>query len=72
MHAKSLQSSRLCEPVDCSLPGSLSMGFSRQAYWRGMPCPPPGDLPDQGSNLCLLHCRRALYPLSHVGSPLGG
>ena len=24
----------------------LSMGFSRQAYWSGLPCPPPGDLPD--------------------------
>ena len=26
----------------------LSMGFSRQEYWRGLPCPPPGDLPDPG------------------------
>ena len=26
----------------------LSMGFSRQAYWSGLPCPPPGDLPDTG------------------------
>ena len=26
----------------------LSMGFSRQAYWSGMPCPSPGDLPDPG------------------------
>ena len=24
----------------------LSMGFSRQEHWRGLPCPPPGDLPD--------------------------
>ena len=24
---------------------SLSMGFSRQEYWSGLPCPPPGDLP---------------------------
>ena len=23
----------------------LSMGFSRQEYWRGLPCPPPGGLP---------------------------
>ena len=22
----------------------LSMGFSRQGYWSGLPCPPPGDL----------------------------
>ena len=25
---------------------SLSIGFSRQEYWSGLPCPPPGDLPD--------------------------
>ena len=24
------------------------MEFSRQKYWNGLPCPPPGDLPDQG------------------------
>ena len=27
---------------------SLSMGFSRQEYWNGLSCPPPGDLPDPG------------------------
>ena len=33
--------------VDCSPPGSpLSMGFSRQEYWSGLLCPPPGDLAD--------------------------
>ena len=26
----------------------LSMGFSRQEYWSGLPCPPPGDLPKPG------------------------
>ena len=26
----------------------LSKGFSRQDYWSGFPCPPPGDLPDPG------------------------
>ena len=25
----------------------LSLGFSRQEYWSGLPCPPPGDLPNQ-------------------------
>jgi len=25
------------------------VGFSRQQYWSGLPCPPPGDLPDPGS-----------------------
>ena len=26
----------------------LSMGFSRQEYWSGLPLPSPGDLPDPG------------------------
>ena len=26
----------------------LSIGFSRQEYWSGLPCPPPGDLPNLG------------------------
>ena len=30
----------------CQAP--LSMGFSRQEYYSGLPCPPPGDLPDPG------------------------
>ena len=34
--------------MDCSLPGSLSMGFSRQEHWSGLPFPSPGDLPDPG------------------------
>ena len=39
----------LCDPVDYSPPGSPpSMGFSRQEYWSGLPCPPPGDLPHPG------------------------
>ena len=29
----------------------LSIGFSRQEYWSGLPCPPPGDLPDPGIKL---------------------
>ena len=32
--------------VVCQAP--LSMGFSRQEYWSGLPCPPPRDLPDPG------------------------
>ena len=32
--------------VACQAP--LSMGFSRQEYWSGLPLPSPGDLPDPG------------------------
>ena len=39
----------LCDPTNCNPPGSpLSMGFSRQEYWSGLPFPTPGDLPDPG------------------------
>ena len=36
----------LCDPMDCSLLVSSVHRFSRQEYWSGLPCPPPGDLPD--------------------------
>ena len=54
--AKSLQ---LCltlwDSVECSLPLSpLSMEFSRQEYWSGLPCPPSGDLPSPGIKLASL------------------
>ena len=45
----------------------LSMGFSRQYYWSGLPFPSPGDLPNPRSNLSLPHCRQTLYCLSHQG-----
>ena len=44
-------------------------GFSRQEYWSGLPCPPPGAIPTQGSNPGLPHCKPILYRLSHQGSP---
>ena len=48
MCAKLFQSCpALCNPMDSSL-SLLSMELSRQEYWNGLPCPPPGDLPDPG------------------------
>ena len=45
MRAKSLQSCPiLCDPI-VAHQASLSIGFSRQEYWSGLPCPPPGDHP---------------------------
>ena len=38
----------LCDLMDCSPPGSSVHEFSRQEYWSGLPCSPPGDLPDPG------------------------
>ena len=31
-----------------ALQAPVSMGFSRQEHWSGLPCPPPRDLPDPG------------------------
>ena len=40
--AKSLQlCPTLCDPIDGSLPGSPSLGFSRQEHWSGLPFPSP-------------------------------
>ena len=38
----------LCDPMDCTCQAPLSMGFSRQDYWSGLPFPSPGDLPNPG------------------------
>ena len=40
----------LCDPIDCSYQAPVSMGFSRQEYWSGLPFPSPGDLPNPGIN----------------------
>ena len=42
----------------------LSMGFSRQEYRSGEPCPSPGIFPMQGLNSGLLYCRQILYCLA--------
>ena len=45
-HAQSCLS--LCRLLDCSPQAPLSMGFPRQEYWRRLPFPSPGVLPDPG------------------------
>ena len=43
------------------------MGFSRQEYWSGLPCPPPGDLPNPGVkpvSLSLQHWEVGSLPLA--------
>ena len=38
----------LCTPWTEAHQAPLSMGFSRQEYWSGLSCPPPGDMPNPG------------------------
>ena len=44
--AKSCLTLAILWAVACQAP--MSMGFSRQEYWSGLPFPSPGDLPDLG------------------------
>ena len=41
----------LVTPWTVARQAPLSMGFSRQEYWSGLPCPPPGNLLDSGTSL---------------------
>ena len=41
-------------PWTAAYQASLSTEFSRQEYWSGLLCPPPGDLPDPGIKLASL------------------
>ena len=69
----------LCDPRDYSPPGSSVQGLSRQEYWSGLPCLPPGDLPNPGIeprspamqvDSFFFFCRCILYHLSHQGNPM--
>ena len=55
-------------PWIVALQAPLSMGFSRQEYWSGLPFSSPGIFPTQGLNSGIWHCRRILHPLRHQGS----
>ena len=48
------------------------MGFSRQEHWSGLPCPPPGDLPNPEIKphlFCLLHWQSGSLLLVPPGEP---
>ena len=50
----------------------LSMGFSRQEYWSGLPCPPPWNLSNPGTeptSLCHLLWQSGSLPLAPPGTP---
>ena len=67
----------LCAVLSCSvvshsvalwtvaLQAPLSMGFSREEYWSGLPCPFPGDLSNPGSEPRSPTLQLTLYHLSH-------
>ena len=49
------------------------MGFSRQEYWSGLPCPPPGDLPKLGGPThisCGSHIAGKFFTTERPGKPI--
>ena len=52
----------------CQAP--LSMGFSRQEYWNGLPCPPPGDLPNPGMEPWSPTLQEGSSPSEPPGKPI--
>ena len=59
--------------IVCQAP--LFMGFSRQEYWNGLPCPPPVDLPNPGIkpvSHVYLHWQVNSLPLAPTGKPILG
>ena len=65
--SRSVVSDFFATPWTVAHQAPLPMGFSRQEYWSGLPCPPPRDLPNPG----LPHCRQILSCLSHQGRTRG-
>ena len=53
--------------VACQAP--LSMGFSIQECWNGLPSPPPGNLPNQGIEPRSPALQAESLPVGHQGSP---
>ena len=67
----------LCDPMDVACHSPLSMGFSKQEYCSGLPCPPPGMFLSQDQTLnhqthvSYVSCisRQVIYHERHLGSP---
>ena len=59
----------LCDPMDCSSPGSSVHGILQARILEWVAIAFSGDLSDKGSNPALLHCRQILYHLRHQGNP---
>ena len=68
MKAQLLSCPTLCDPMDVAHQAPLSVEFSRQKYWSGLPFLSPGDLlPNPRIEPGSPACRQILYRLSHKG-----
>ena len=57
-------------PHELAHQAPLSMGFSRQEYWSGLPCPPPRDPPNPGIELRSPTLQADSLPSEPPGKPL--
>ena len=68
---KSLSHVRLfATPWNVTYQAPLSMGFSRQEYWSGLPFPSPGDLPNPGIKLWYPALQADALPSDPPGKPV--
>ena len=59
----------LCDPMDCSPPGSSVHGISQPRILEWLPCPSPGDLPNPGIKPMSPAWQEDSLPLHYLGSP---
>ena len=72
MKVKSLSHVQLVViPWTVAYQASLSMGFSRQEYWSGVPFPSPGDLPNSGIEPRSPALKADTLPSEPPGNPWG-
>ena len=67
---RSVVSNSFVTPRTEALQARLSMGFSRQEYWSGLPFPPPGDRPDPGIKPASLALAGRFFTTEPPGKPL--
>ena len=58
-----------CNPVTVPHQAPLSIGFSRQEYWSGLPIPPPGNLPNPEIKPTPLALAGAFFTTELPGKP---
>ena len=66
----SVMSSSFVTPWTIDHQAPLSMGFSKQEYWSGLPFPSPGDLPDPGIKSGSPAWQADFLPSKPPGKPL--
>ena len=69
VHVCSVMSDSLWPYGRVALQAPLSMGFSRQDYWSGLPYPSPGDLPNPGIEPDSPALAGEFLPLAPLGKP---